>query len=113
MSQGEDPELLSMRASLVDAVRSGLFTGREVMERLGMTAGEWGGWCRAEQVRRSKAAGRSGGTSAPRLARVSLVGPRARAPAAVVALRGGLRVRVAPGFDEAELVRLVRALSSC
>lgn len=113
MSQGEDPEFLSMRASLIDAVRQGLFTGREVMAELGISQGEWGGWCRAEQVVRSKATGRSGGCRAPGLARVSLVGPRARVPAAVVVLRGGLRVRVVPGFDGAELVRLVRALASC
>jgi len=98
---------ISTRAEVVAAMRSGLLTGREVIERLGISAGMLGGWVRAEETRLSRR-GASGD-----FAEVSLVGSGPRSASAVVLLRGGRRVRVSAGFDAAELVRLVRALESC
>lgn len=108
MRNAAESDWISRRAEVVDAIRSGLFTGREVMERLGISAAELGGWCRAEQTRRSRR-----GASPKEFAEVSLVGEPPRPASAVVLLRGGRRVRVSPGFDAAEVVRLVRALESC
>ena len=104
-----EPEWIATRGEIVDSIRSGLFTGREVMDRLGISSGILGGWCRAEQMRRSKGAAPA---SRPAFAEVSLVGPARRA-GAVVLLRGGRRLLVREGFEAAEVVRLVRALESC
>ena len=41
-----------LRRRVVEAVRSGLVTGREVIEELGISSGVLGGWCRAEDARR-------------------------------------------------------------
>ena len=106
----EDADWLETRRELVDAVRRGLLTGTEVMARLGVSASVFGGWCRAEQMRRARA-GAAAGASAFR--RVSLVGSKARGAVAVVVLRGGRRVRVTSGFDAGEVRRLVEALESC
>lgn len=81
------------------------------MEALGVSSGTLGGWCRAEDQRREPVDRRKRGSTSP-FAAVSLTGP-SRTDAFVVLLRGGRRVRVAPGFDEAELCRLVRTLESC
>ena len=113
MAIDEDAEWHATRASLVAAVRSGLFTGREVMDRLGITAGEWRGWCRADQVARSRAAGRAESPRGAAFARVALVGPAPQRACAVVLLRGGRRLRVHPGFDAAEVRRLAEALEPC
>lgn len=108
----EDPAWLETRRELVDAVRRGLLTGAEVSAQLGVSGSVLGGWVRAEQVRRAKAETAVPGRSTFR--RVSLVGPRSRrAVVADVVLRGGRRVRVAAGFDGAEVQRLVKALESC
>jgi hypothetical protein len=45
---------LDLRASIVEGIRSGLLSGREVMEELGVSSGTLGGWCRAEDVRRGR-----------------------------------------------------------
>ena len=109
----KDVAWLELRASIVEGIRSGLFTGQEVMAELGVSSGTLGGWCRAEDVRRGR--GRHEAASSPSpFAAVSLVGrPAAVHDGFVVVLRGGRRVRVAPRFDAGELARLVRALESC
>ena len=101
-----EPGWISMRAQVVEAVRSGLLSGREVMECLGISSGVLGGWCRAEDSRASS-------PRAPAFSEVSLIGGAERSSSAVVLLRGGRRVRVPHGFDAGEIVRLVRALESC
>ncbi len=112
--QSKDAEWLERRRELVAAVRSGRVTAREVMAELGVSGSVYGGWCRAEQMREAAEGGaRSEVPSAARFRRVSLVGPRPRSAVADVLLRGGKRVRVAAGFDAAELVRLVKVLESC
>jgi hypothetical protein len=109
----EDPAWLETRRELVDAVRRGLLTGAEVSAQLGVSGSVLGGWVRAEQMRRAKAETALPGARST-FRRVSLVGPRARrAVVADVVLRGGRRVRVAAGFDGAEVQRLVKALESC
>ena len=102
-----------LRASIVESLRSGLVSGREVMAELGVSSGTLGGWCRAEDVRHGR--GRREVTPSPSpFAAVSLVGrPAAVRDGFVVVLRGGRRVRVAPNFDANELSRLARALESC
>jgi hypothetical protein len=110
----EDAEWLERRREIVEAVESGLITGKEAMAELGITAGTLGGWCRAEQVRRAKG-------DAPRVApergrgfaRVSLVGGRRGAVVAVIGVRGGRRIAVHAGFDDGEVRRLVRLLETC
>ena len=110
----EDPDWLERRREIVEAVDSGLITGKEAMTELGITAGTLGGWCRAEQVRRAK-------KDAPQVsrergrgfARVSLVGGRRVGVVAVIGVRGGRRLAVRAGFDEPEVRRLVRLLESC
>jgi transposase-like protein len=111
--QQEDAGWLDTRRELVEAVQRGLVTSAEVAAQLGVSGSVLGGWVRAEQMRRAKA-----GTGVPAgrgtFRRVSLVGPRARrSGVADVVLRGGRRVRVAAGFDAAEVRRLVEALESC
>ena len=101
-----DPNWLATRASIVRAIRSGAISAKSVIEELGVSASIVGGWCRAEDVRRRPA------PDAIRFAEVTLAGRRS-APALVVSLRGGRRLRVPPGFDAAEVSRLVRALESC
>lgn len=108
----EEVDWLETRRELVDAVRRGLITGAEVMAQLGVSSSVFGGWCRAEQMRRARA-GAGAQSAEPAFRRVSLVGPRGRSPVAVVVLRGGRRVRVAGGFDVGEVVRLVKALETC
>lgn len=99
-----------LRRRVVEAVRSGLMTGREVIEELGISSGVLGGWCRAEDARRAREA--AGPAAASSFARVSVVG-RPGTAVATVLLRGGRRVRVAEGFDAGEVARLVRALETC
>ncbi|HEX5828615.1 MAG TPA: hypothetical protein VFY23_13905 [Candidatus Limnocylindrales bacterium] len=108
-----DTEWRTTRAEVVEAIRTGRITGREVMEELGISSALLGGWCRAEQVRRDGAVKAAGPVVPPRFAEVRLVGDRPIAARAIVVLRGGRRLRVAPGFDADEVVRLVRALESC
>jgi hypothetical protein len=104
---------LDLRASIVEGIRSGLFTGQEVMEELGVSSGTLGRWCRAEDVRGGRRRREAAPSTSP-FAAVSLVGrPAAVHDGFVVVLRGGRRVRVAPDFDAGELSRLVRALESC
>lgn len=98
-----------LRRRVVEAVRSGLMTGREVIEELGISSGVLGGWCRSEDARRAREAARPAASS---FARVSVVG-RPGTAVATVLLRGGRRVRVAEGFDAGEVARLVRALETC
>jgi hypothetical protein len=84
------------------------------MAELGVSGSVYGGWCRAEQMREAAEGGaRSATPSAARFRRVSLVGPRPRSAVADVVMQGGLLLRVAAGFDSAELVRLVKVLGSC
>jgi transposase-like protein len=109
----EDPAWLELRRELVDAVRRGLLSSAEVIEQLGVSASVLGGWCRAEQMRRASAPADAGKEGRTAFRRVSLVGPRPRSRVADVVLRGGRRVRVASGFDSAEVQRLVKALESC
>ena len=109
MRADAESEWIARRGEIVDSIRSGLFTGREVIERLGITSGILGGWCRAEQMRRSKGAATS---SRATFAEVSLI-EAPRRGGAVVHLRGGRRLVVREGFDASEVVRLVRALESC
>jgi hypothetical protein len=106
----EDAAWLKTRREVVDAVRGGLITGAEVMAQLGVNASVFGGWCRAEQMRRARAVATAGSST---FRRVSLVGPKAGARVADVVLRGGRRVCVASGFDAVEVRRLVEALASC
>jgi hypothetical protein len=104
---------LDLRASIVESIRSGLVSGREVMAELGVSSGTLGGWCRAEDLRRGRERRAPRAASSP-FAAVSLVGAAAAVhDGFVVVLRGGRRVRVAPNFDAGELARLVRALESC
>ncbi len=107
----EDLAWLEERRAIVEAVRSGRVTGLEVMERLGVSAGVFGGWCRAEQRRREAPVGRPAAPSG--FARVSLVGPRAATHVADLVLAGGRRLRLRAGFDIGEVVRLVKALEAC
>lgn len=106
----EEADWLEARGKLVEAVRGGLMTRAEVMAELGVSASVLAGWCRTEQRRRVKPRAPTGRSA---LRRVTLVGPEARAAVADVVLRGGRRVRVAAGFDAAEVRRLVEALESC
>ena len=108
------PELerRSAREALVEAIRSGLFTRREVMDRLGISASTLGRWLRAGPGREPRRAVRSAAAS-PGFTEVSLVGATPQGVSAVVVLRGGRRLRVPPGFDSTEVARLVRALESC
>lgn len=97
---------VEVRGEIVDAIRSGLFTGREVMDGLGISSGILGGWFRAEQTRRAKGSGA--------FTEVTLVGdaPR-RSPRVEIRVRGGRRLRVPHGIDAAEISRLVRVLETC
>jgi hypothetical protein len=108
-----DTDWRKTRAEVVEAIRTGRITGREVMEELGISSALLGGWCRAEQVRREGVAKDADPVAPARFAEVRLIGDRARGGRVDVLLRGGRRLRVPSGFDAEEVVRLVRALESC
>ena len=109
MERSVDGGWLRTRAEIVRAIRSGRIDAKAVMEELGVSGSVVGGWCSAEDRR-----GRARSSKPVRFAELSLVGPAPTGPAPMlVSLRGGRRLRVACGFDAAELVRLVRALESC
>jgi hypothetical protein len=110
----EDADWLHRRREIVDAVRSGLITGKEAMKELGISAGTLGGWVRAEQQRRAQEeAPRVAGDRGQGFARVSLVGGVRGGVVAVIGVRGGRRLALRAGFDEGEVRRLVRLLESC
>jgi len=70
-----------LRALLVEAIRSGRLSSREVMEELGVSSGRLAGWCRAEGRGRGRGRGRAGVASDPSpWAAVTLVGGRSAAP---------------------------------
>ena len=103
-----DPSWPRQRAAIVGAIRSGRLTPKAAAAELGVPVGLVGGWMRAEQVERRRRA-------EARFAEVQVVPDLgwSPAPSFSVSLRGGRRVRVAAGFDAAELCRLVRTLESC
>ncbi len=103
-----DPSGPRQRAAIVGAIRAGRLTPKAAAAELGVSVGLVGGWMRAEQFERRRGA-------RERFAEVALVPERApiRATSFSVSLRGGRRLRVASGFDAAELSRLVRTLESC
>lgn len=103
-----DPAWPRQRAAIVRAIRSGRLTPKAVAAELGVSVGLVGGWIRAEQIERRRRA-------QERFAEVKVVSERGRGSGASfsVSLRGGRRLRVAAGFDAAELSRLVRTLESC
>ncbi len=111
--RGTSSEWSSLRGQVVDAIRAGRMTPKEVMAYLGIPAAVVGGWIRAETLRRSgHGSSSTGAPSTPSpFARVVL--PERRASRAVVRLRGGRRLEVESGFDAEELRRLVTVLESC
>src|SRR5207249_4728667 len=95
------------RRAVVEAMLAGRLTGREVMDQLGITSSALGGWIRAEQCRKARRPAACGFVA------VDLRESSAPArPCAVVELPGGMRVRVEPGFDAGEVVRLLRAAAA-
>ncbi len=110
--RGTSSEWSSLRGQVVDAIRSGRMTPKDVMAHLGIPAAVVGGWIRGEMLRRSGRACSTGAapTSSP-FAPVVL--PERRATRAVVRLRGGRRLEVESGFDAEELRRVVTMLESC
>ena len=106
-------EWSSSRGQVVDAIRSGRMTPKEVMAHLGIPAAVVGGWIRAESLRRSGRVSTSTGGSATSSPFARVVLPERRASRAVIRLRGGRRLEVGAGFDAEELRRLVSVLESC
>lgn len=51
--RGSSSEWSSLRGQVVDAIRSGRMTPKEVMAHLGIPAAVVGGWIRAEMLRRT------------------------------------------------------------
>lgn len=101
------------RGRVVEAIRSGRMTPKEVMAHLGIPAAVVGGWIRAETLRRSGRVSTSTGASATSSPFARVVLPERRASRAVIRLRGGRRLEVGAGFDAEELRRLVSVLESC
>lgn len=110
--RGTSSEWSSLRGEVVEAIRSGRMTPKEVMAHLGIPAAVVGGWIRAETLRRSgRASSSTGAAATSSFARVVL--PQRRASRAIVRVRGGRRLEVEAGFDAEELRRLVTVLESC
>ncbi len=102
----EDEGDVEERERVLEAVRSGRMTGRQVVAELGISSGTLGGWVRASKLR---AQARQRGRVA-RFVPVRVEAVAAGGCVAVVELGEGLRVRVEAGFDGGEVARLVRAL---
>ena len=111
--RGTSSEWSSLRGELVEAIRSGRMTPKEVMAHLGIPAAVVGGWIRAETLRRSGRASSSTGAAATSSPFARVVLPQRRASRAIVRVRGGRRLEVEAGFDAEELRRLVTVLESC
>ena len=94
------------KREVVEAVLAGRLARREVVGALGIAASTLKEWIRAERRRKAKRRG-VGGFVAVDVRRDG--GPAQSC--GVVEIPGGMRVRVEPGFDAEEVVRLVRAIA--